>query len=263
VKEGRQLLEAISFEGLDGRDASQVLERTGTAVAAFYPEEAARRFFLAGWGNYPRLRAGISMAFSRDWKKVKSETGSRYWFSKSRRIGVALGSKLALAADGDPFAPGAGGQSGTAPAGFEDFRRLCVLAGWMPEPKDPVNCFLAAAEIPLQIPAEDFFFGARNVTGGQWELVFQVTTPSVSQARALLTLFSLARMFAFNTAKDDLGLAGPGEVPDRTGIAAALPVLFANPPVQDGAELTLHSGTMNSDEIALLFNIFSVYSISN
>jgi hypothetical protein len=68
-------------------------------------------------------------------------------------------------------------------------------------------------------------------------------------------------MFAFNTAKDDLGAPVPEAVPDRTGIAAALPVLFANSPVQDGTELTLHSGTMNSDEIALLFNIFSVYSI--
>ncbi|MDR2617291.1 MAG: hypothetical protein LBC62_00335, partial [Treponema sp.] len=177
VKEGRQLLEAISLEGLDGRDAARILERTGTAVAAFYPEEAARRFFLAGWGSYPSLRAGISMAFSRDWKKVKSETGSRYWFSKSRRIGVALGSKLAFAADGDPFAPGSGSQSGTAPEGFEDFRRLCVLAGWMPEPKDPLNRFLTAAQIPLQIPAEDFSFGVRGVADGKWELVFRVHTP--------------------------------------------------------------------------------------
>jgi hypothetical protein len=263
VKEARQLLEAVSFEGVDGKDASRILERTGTAVAAFYPEEAARRFFLAGWGSYPRLRAGISMAFSRDWKKVKSETGGRYWLSKSRRIGVALGSKLALVADGDPFAPGADSQNGTAPEGFEDFRRPCVLAGWMPEPEDPVNRFLAAAGIPLQIPAENFFFGTRRVAGGQWELVFQVRTPSVSQARALVTLFSLARIFAFNTAKDDLGLAGPGEASGRTGITAALPVLFTNSPVQNGAELTLHSGSMNSGEIALLFNIFSVYSIEN
>jgi hypothetical protein len=257
VKEARPLLEALSIGNLDGRNAAEILDRTDTAAAALYPEEAGRRFFLAGWGSYPSWRAGVSMTFSRDWKKLKSETGKRYWYSKSGGIGVAMGSKLAYAADGDPFAA-VDGQAVRSPDGFEEFRGNCVLAGWMPEPDDPVNRFLAAMEIPLQIPAEDFFFGAARAEGEKdgWELLFRVRTPSASQARALVTLFSLARIFAVNSAAADIGL--PQE-PDRTGIRDFLPALFANLPIQDDVNLTLRSASMEIEKISLLFTLFSVY----
>jgi hypothetical protein len=247
VKQGRSLLDSLSFQGLDGRDAREVLDRTGTATAAFYPEQAAQRFFLAAWGSYPSTRAGISMAFSRDWKKAKSETGKKFWFSRGWGLGVAMGAKLALATDKDPFAPG----GAASPEGFEEFRRTCVLAGWMPNPSEPLNRFLQAMEIPIKIPAEEFFFGAAR-TGGEfederWELISRIRTPSPSQAKALVTLFAMARMFI-------------GNAPGGEGLVGALPLLFANIPVQDGADLSLRSGVMDTNEIALLFNSFSVYS---
>jgi hypothetical protein len=253
VKQGRSLLDALSFQGLDGKDARNVLDKTGTAAAAFYPEQAAQRFFLAGWGSYPSTRAGISMAFSRDWKTAKSETGKNFWFSKGWGLGVAMGAKLALATDKDPFAPG----GAVSPERFEEFRKACVLAGWMPEPGESLNRFLQAMEIPIKIPAEEFFFGAVR-TGGttsgappgeddKWELIFRISTPSPSQARALVTLFTMARMFIGNASGGD-------------GLMGALPLLFANVPVQDGVDLSFRSGVMNTKEIALLFNSFSVYS---
>ncbi|AEF81785.1 hypothetical protein [Leadbettera azotonutricia] len=253
VKEGRPLLDALSFQGLDGKDARDVLDRTGTAAAAFYPEQAAQRFFLAGWGSYPSTRAGISMAFSRDWKHAKSETGKKFWFSKGWGLGVAMGSKLALATDKDPFAPG----GAASPEGFEEFRRACVFAGWMPEPGEALNRFLQAMEIPIKIPAEEFFFGAARAGGTvsgappggdeKWELAARIRTPSPSQAKALVTLFAMARMFIGNAS----GSEASGGV---------LPLLFANIPVQDGADLSLRSGVLDTKEIALLFNSFSVYS---
>jgi hypothetical protein len=244
VKQGRPLLDKLSFQGMDGRDARDVLDRTGATVAAFYPEQAAQRFFLAGWGSYPSTRAGISMALSRDWKKAKSETGKKFWFSKGWGLGVAVGSKLALASDKDPFAPG----GAASPEGFEEFRKACVLAGWMPNPEEALNRFLQAMEIPIKIPAEEFFFGAVRAGGDErWELVARVRAPAPSQARALVTLFTMARMF--------IGNATGGE-----GLTGALPLLFANIPVQDGTDLSLRSGIMETKEIALLFNSFSVYS---
>ena len=131
VKGARPLLEAVSVRGLGGGNEAEILDRTDTAAAAFYPETAGKRFFLAGWGSYPSWRAGVSMVFSRDWKKLKSETGKRYWYSKSSGIGVVIGSKAAYAAEGDPFAL-IEGQTVRSPEGFEEFRGNCVLAGWIP-----------------------------------------------------------------------------------------------------------------------------------
>jgi hypothetical protein len=47
------------------------------------------------------------------------------------------------------------------------------------------------------------------------------------------------------------------------GMAALLPILFANPPVQNGAFLNIRTAPMDAGEIALLFNLFSVYSTQN
>jgi hypothetical protein len=246
VKETRPLLEALSIGGLDGSGAAEILERTDSAAAAFYPEGAGRRFFLAGWGSYPPLRAGISMTFSRDWKKLKSPTGKRYWYSQSSRIGAAVGSKLAYAADGDPFAASDG--AAEIPGGFEEFRRGCVLAGWIPEPREPINRFAAAAEIPIQFPAEAFFFGAARArgSGDAWEMVFRIRTPSAVQARALTALFAMARIFITGQA-------------DGGNSAEFLPELFANPPVQEEQDIIFRSAVMDTEKTALLFNTFAVY----
>ena len=265
VERARPILEALSFAGLEGKNASQVLERTDTAVAALYGEGAPRRFFMAGWGKYPNLRAGFSMGLSRDWKKIKSETGSRYWYSKSNNLGVALGSDLAFASDGDPFFNGA--HSTEAPLGFEKFRRSSVLSLWLNEPAVPLNRFMDNLGIPIQIPAEDLFLGAVRIPANAtstnvsspnegfpnegspnlWELVFRIKTQSVNQARSLLTIFSMARYFVQQTPNAEI----PMEI-------AAL--LFANPPELEGEFLTIRTPPLSEGRIALLLQLFTLYS---
>ena len=257
---GGAVLEALSsIIEVNGSDASQILERTTTALAAFYPENASRQFFLAGYGDYPNLRAGFSMSFSRDWSKRKSETGNRYWYSKSNNLGIALGPHLAFPSDGDPFSPGQ--NSNPAPSGFEEFRLPSVLAGWLGNPGPALDRLITKLGVPVQIPAEELFIAVarspaaktgQDKTGTQapWELVFKIKTPSASQARSLVSLFSMARVFIRQGAVP-AGTAGSLSMSPQE--AAAL--LFANAPVQDAEWLTLRSGSLDENRIAALFSM--------
>jgi len=271
VPQSRPLLDVLSFEGMSGRDAARVLDNTVTAVAAVFEsgrlqEDGAqgRRYFLAATGDFPRRRANFSLTFSKGWKKLKGLSGSRYWYSKSNGIALVLGSELALVSDSDPWEifPGIipGNRHAEIPQpAFLDFRRGLVLAGWLPNPSESIDAFMDSLGIPLQIPAEDFFFGAgrlpENAAGGPWELVFRIRAPSASHARALLGLFSMARLFVLRETVPKTGTEKDGISPQD---AAAL--LFAKVPEQDGEFLTLRISDLDPDKIALLFNMFSVYS---
>lgn len=259
VQRSRPLLEVLSIADLGAKDASRILDLTDTAMAAFYPDGASRRFFLAGWGKYPKIRAGVSMGLSRDWKKKKSETGKRYWYSESHKLGVALGSALAFASDGDPFAaslPGLKSEEQSTPLGFEEFRRTKVLSLWLNDPKVLLDPFMDNLGIPIQIPAEDFYLGVGRLASDpagddQWELAFKIRTQSANQARSLLTLISMARLFI---QRAPAGETAGGEFTVQD--AAAL--LFANPPEQEGEFLTIRTGPVDLGRIALLFSMFSL-----
>jgi len=266
----RPLLDVLSFEGNTGKDAGKILDSTDTAAVALLGKGQDRRFFLVTLGNYPRARASISLAFSSAWKKLKGLGGNSYWYSKKYNIALALGSNLVLVSDADPWAEFSGG---TVPDTFTEFREATVLAGWMPNPSVPLNGFLDSLGIPIQIPAEEFFFGVAkppadkaagneaagqgntSAASGQWEFILRIKTHSASQARSLLALFSMARLFM------QRGMAGGGE--DKAGISAMNPqeaaaLIFANTPKQDGEYLTLRTAPMSGDRIALLFNSFSI-----
>jgi hypothetical protein len=209
-------------------------------------------------------------------------------------LSLALGSGLALLSDGDPFSFSPGPER---PEAFGEFRRDSVLSGWLPAPAPRINRFLEALEIPIMIPAEELLFalvplsrngpelpeapGGEGPAGGLgggprggpaggpegYELLFRIKTPSVSQARALVTLFSMARLFMPSPevpeGQSPGGQAAPaaGEDPDEA--LRAVSSLFALLPVQEGVYLTLRSGPMDAGRAALLFRIFSVYSIQN
>ena len=266
VERSRPLLDVLSFGGFKGSDASKILDRTETAIAASYPEGAPQRFFLAAWGEYPKFGAGASLGFSRDWKKIKSGTGSRYWYSKSTKLGVAMGSDLAIVSNGDPFVPSSG--IDPVPDGFEDFRRACVLAGWLNNPDIPLNSFMESLGIPLQIPAEDFFFGITRVPAdlspaglnstdtAPWEFVFGIRVSSASQARSLVSLFSMARFFIQMGA----GSEADFESDSSMSVMELVSLLFSNSPEQNEDFLTLRIGPLNENRIALLLSMFPVYS---
>jgi len=274
VVQSRPLLDVLSYMDMNGRDAAKVLDSTDTAAAAVYEAGQGRSFFLAALGDYPNRRANFSLSFSRGWKKLKGSGGNRYWFSKNDNIALALGSDLALVSDSDPWGVFIGQVPAENPPGaFLEFRRGLVLAGWLPNPSEPINVFIDSLGIPLQIPAESFFFGAARLpsnTGsasgisddkGLWELVFRIKTPSAGHARSLLTLFSMARLFIQRGVFQQNGLEGlfPMEK-DSISPQEAAALLFANMPEQDGEFLTLRISSLDPDRLALLFNMFSVYS---
>ena len=275
VKEAGVLLESISFDGMPLNQAGAILDRTDTAAAVFFgrlteqgrEEEApgstdqdseapspGNSFFINLRGKYPSFGAGVSFTFSREWKRTRSETGNSFWLLENTGLGLALNSNLALVSSGDPFLRlpvNSRIPAVRVPDGFDEFRKGGVVSGWIPD-NEPVNRFLSDLGIPIQIPAEDFLFNAVKQDDDIWELDFLIRTPSVSQARALVTLFSMARSFIMSFV--------PGNETGSASVLDFIPALFANLPERNEAELRLKSGSFTTSELALLFNIISVYS---
>jgi len=253
----RPLLDVLSFQGVSGKNVAQVLDYTKSAAVAVFSDDKKgeknnnRQFFIAALGNYPRSKANLSFTFSKSWKNQKSSAGGNYWYSQADNIALVMGDNLALVSNTDPLAA----FSATAtPEGFAAFNRGFALAGWMNDSADSINVFLASMGIPLQIPSEDFFFGARKEDGDLWDLNFKIRTPSATQARSILTLFSIARLFVLRAAN------AQGDVDDEPFTpqqAAAL--FFANAPELDEAYLTLRIDSLDVNKIALLFSMFSIY----
>jgi len=254
----RPLLNVLSFQGVSGKNAAQVLDNTKSAAVAFFSDgkggdtTSNRQFFIAAMGKYPQFSASLSFTFSKKWKKQKSSTGGNYWYSKADNIALALGNNLALVSNTDPLVAFS---AVAAPEGFAEFNRGFALAGWMNNSAEYINVFLASMGIPLQIPAEGFFFGAIKEDEDLWDLIFKIKTPSAAQARSLLRLFSVARLFVFRAADAQGRFDGEPMGPQQ---AAAL--LFANVPELDAEYLILRVDSLEADKIALLFKMFSVYS---
>ena len=262
----RPLLDILSFEGFSGRDAAMVLDRTGTAAAVLFPDGYDRRFFLAATGRYPRHRANVSFACSRAWRRQRSSDRRTFWYSRNNGIAVALGPRLALVSNKDPFEDFV---REIPPPAFSEFRQGMALAGWISNPSETINDLLEAMGIPIQLPAEDFFFGAiRSPIGpgmeesaAPWELAFRIRTPSELHARSLLIVFSMARAFILQgAAGETLGGARIYTEAGSLSLQEATMMLFANAPEQDGAFLTLRINSLDPGRMALLFNMFSVYS---
>ncbi|GHV65766.1 hypothetical protein AGMMS49587_20350 [Spirochaetia bacterium] len=257
VEAARPILNRVGLGGVSGRQVEDILDRTQYAAAAVYPPASGQNAQVVAWGKYPSAGAGFYFAFSKDWKKRKSAAGKSYWYSERNGLSVALNSRqafVALGANLDPFAASPGTPS---PEGFSEFRRGAALSLWLDNPAVPLNRFLSEAGLPLQIPAEQLLISlhpaapdAEFAAEAGYEAHLRIKTPSPSQARALVTIFSMARRVS--------GAAGTGGE-----IATLLPILFANPPVQDGAFLNIRTAPMEAGEIALLFGLFSVYSTQN
>jgi hypothetical protein len=261
--EGRPLLDVLPFAGFSIKDAietkqaAQVLDNTLAAAAALYEEGASggRRFFLVSSGKYPRFGANLSFAFSKDWKKLKSPTGNSYWYSKSNDIALAIGAKTALISNIDPFMDFIFEEP---PLDFMEFSHGLVLAGWVNEPSQFMDGFLASMGIPLQLPADAFFFGALRTINEvkPWELIFKIKLPSSAQARSLLALFSMARLFVLQA----VGAKNGSEETEFLSAEQAAALLLANPLQAEGEYIIIRTSALSEVEIALLFNLFPIYS---
>jgi hypothetical protein len=250
VAKARSILDLADFAGISGKQAAQMLDLTDTAVTAVYPPEDPRKFLLAAQGRYPSSRIGFSFTFSSAWKKLRSETGGRYWHSARDNLSVVVDRLSARISSGDPF-PRTGGVA--APESFRPIRAGAVLAGWLTDASPPINRFLAAMELPIQVPASRLLFGlypaGAEAPAGSYTAVIRLETPTESQAKALTAMISMIRLFLNN-----------GNFSGEHHLFALAPMIFANPPVQEGQALILKTGAMKGSEAALLFSMFSVYS---
>jgi hypothetical protein len=252
----RPVLELVSLKGVSGKQVAEILDRTVSAVGAFYPPGSPRRFLFESRGGYPVGRGKFSLAFSSAWKKTRSPAGKSYYYSPGYGFSLVLERNRALLSDQDPYA-GAGGV--TPPGRLAELREGAALAGWMENPGVPVNGFLAGLGIPLQVPADRLLFAVYEeetenvaVENRRYAASVLVETPSATQARALAALVSMARMVISGARPSDAG-----------GLMAVAIALFANPPDLEEHELIIRTGPLDAGEIALLFSRFSVYSDQN
>jgi hypothetical protein len=249
VKNARPILDIIPLFGMNKKQSDQILDMTQTAVAALYPNDAGRSFQALAWGKYPNVRASQAFSLSRDWKKKKSKTGAGYWRSDRDGISIALNAAQAYVSDGDPFSAAPGVR---LPDGFGEFIKGSVLACWLNEPSKPLNEFLSKMGLPIQIPAEELFLSVVPLDAASspsesdrvWETLIRIKTPEPSQARGIVTMINMARVFLFS-----------GEGPDDT-----LSLLFANAPVLDGPYLLFRTAALTEKDMALLFSLFALYS---
>jgi hypothetical protein len=172
---------------------------------------------------------------------------------------------LAFVSDADPLERF---EKEIPPEGFLEFRRGLALAGWIPNPLKPIGRFFSALGLPIQIPAEDFFFGAARAAADSadtkpWELILKIRTPTAAQARSFLSVFSMAKLLftrSFSPAGSgfDEDAFSSYEGPLTPLEAASL--LFANQIEQDEDWLTLRMSGLTENRMALLFGMFGVYS---
>jgi len=260
--EARPLLEAVAPLDSSGRSLAMMLDRTNTAAVAVFEEGQDRRFFLAAAGRYPRRRANFALSAVRGWEMRRGFDRKIYWRADDSDITLALGRNLALVSNLDPFD---NDDRETPPHTFAEFRRGMAVAGWVNDSSPRVNTLMETLGIPIQIPAEDLFFGAARApaaaNGLDWDLAFRIRTPSETHARSLLALFSTARFFVQMGAS--AGAGGQDRFLTEDGfldVQEVAMLFFANVPQQDGAFLTLRMDSLDTGAIALLFSLFSVYS---
>jgi hypothetical protein len=260
VAASRSLLEHVQIAGFSSADMAQVMDRTRYAVAGFFPTGSDKDVQAAAWGNYPGMAAGFGLTPKRGWNKKRSKNRQPYWYSAGRGLSLAMSTSQAFVvhsnktAAADPYTQGPGVE---VPTGFTQFRERSCLAFWMDRPADPLARFMSGLRIPIQIPAEELMAALEIVSpadaGALYEVKLRIKTPSAMNARSLVTLLSTVRLF--------IPQAGPGNANGE--ILEILPLFFARPPEQDGVYLNLRTAPIDEKGIALLFQMFSLYSTQN
>ncbi|MDR2313828.1 MAG: hypothetical protein LBE02_04775 [Spirochaetaceae bacterium] len=247
VQSVRPILEGLILGGLTGAEIKEFLDMCETLTAAVYMGEE-RRFYAAAAGRFPSARGGFFFGISRDWEKRKSASGVDYWYSDKSKLGVFLTGKNAYLSNADPFVPPPGVR---IPDGIGPLQNGAVLLGWMEDPASALNTIVAAFGVPIAIPAERLIFGVYPGGGENlnYTAVLRFETPTPSQANALVRIFTLARA----------GIAGADFTgrPDLESLARAF--FSGGSPRQEGNALILTSGPMSGQDLALLFNIISLY----
>ena len=255
VQEARSILELLPIEELKDKQVKKMLDRTGFAAAAFFPEDSGQRFQLASWGNYPR-NADIAFALNKNWKKHNSPKGQKYWHSSADKLSIALTSRQAFitaSLNDAPVSPYAASSSSLhagieIPEGFNAFRGVnnnrAPLSFWLENPGSLFSNVMNEAGIPIRFPVQQFFLNLNNAANGQYEATIRLQFDNISQARGITAILSLASGFDLK------------QQPNQSQYMKIAALLLANPPVQNGRNVDIKTGAMNKDEIMSIFNIF-------
>ena len=242
VIEARPFFDLLPFAELKEEQTSQLLDKTGMAVAALFPENSGKRFQLAAWGNYPSFGAGFAFTFNKNWKSVRSSSGS-YWYSEKGRLSLALTSKQVFAAaslnetPSDPRA--AVSLHAEIPEGFNTFRAGSPVSCWLIDPDKTITRVFQNAGIPVQIPVQQLYINIFPLEDSGYEAVLRFQLENSQQARGMAAMLNVARVFM----SEDSGI-----------IFGAL--LFANTPVQKDNSLEIKTGVLNEKEMLEVIKMF-------
>jgi hypothetical protein len=242
VKEARPILDILPVQQLKNWQANLILENTNMAAAALFPRESGRRFQVAGWGNYPSLRARVALFFNTTWKRQRSITGT-YWSSAVQKLSVVINSKQVFAVawhdtheNPVPVLPGV-----KMPEGFAQFIRGSALSCWMESPELILDQILSNEGIPIKLPAEQLFLNLNPKGGNQYEVLIRLKFENASQARMIAGVLAMANILSVN----------------QRSIMAS--IFLANPPVIYGRYLDIKTALLSENEITLLLQMFLLY----
>jgi hypothetical protein len=274
---GRPILEGISYIPLNDKNMKQMLDKTqSAAMAVFTPSPRDdRRYQLVSWGNYPASSAGMAFGSNKDWKKQQSVSSNMvYWHSEKSQISVAVSPSRAYvlaAMTKVPHDPIASTEGIKIPEGFGEFAKGAVFSCWFSDPGPLLNQRLKTMSLPLEIPAEQLFiclFQADKKTSAAqpmspaepfYEAQFKIKLPGATQARAVVSLLTLAR--SFMPAPEPPPPIEPTDTQDRKtqkSAAMMIYILFSNPIVQEEESIILKSPPLGVRDISLLFSVFSL-----
>jgi hypothetical protein len=255
VPEMRPLLENINLADTNVADTSKILDMTESGVIGIYPEESGRKMMASANGSFPVFQSSFAMAFSPAWKKIKSDSGIKYWRSEEQNLSLALSSQKAWVSDGVLFPAEQTSltelsRSVEVPENFFAIRQTAVMAGWVDKAGTKINALLFNVGVPLQLPAEQILFGfykakESSAENPLYEGTLCLEVPTASQAKGLMTIFGFARMMS------DI-------IDDSQQIGKIIKSLLSNAPSLDGTIIKIDTGILTVDEILTLFHLFSV-----
>jgi hypothetical protein len=262
VQNAMSILDQTFFGNMKTKQLQQMLDSTSWAMVATFPPHDERRYQLVAWGSYPVSKARMALWFSRDWKKRRSVLSkAEYWFSAKDGLSIALDRRQARlvfsvpGASANPIDPFLAGKETVIPQGFNEFSKGAVLSCWINNPSQILNTKLGEMGIPIEIPAELLFVNVESISENQYRASLRIQVSSAAQARALVSILTIARAFL----PSDTGLSNEPGVDSAVDSASVLQgVLFTNPAVQDGNCLNIQTGILSGKEASLLFAMFSL-----
>jgi hypothetical protein len=242
VKEARPILDILPVPQLKNWQANLILENSDMAAAALFTRESGRHFQVAGWGNYPSMRARVALFLNTTWKRQRAASGT-YWSSAVQKLSVVINSKqvFAVAWHDEHLNPVPATAGVKMPEGFAQFMRGSALSCWMDSPALLLNQILLNEGIPVNLPAEQLFLNLNLKNGNQYEVLFRLKFENAAQARTIAGVLALAGAFSVN----------------QKSLMSSL--FFANPPVLNGRNIDIKTALLSEKEITLLLQMFLLY----